>query len=62
MYDSLAGFLKNFSADFPILWALLVTAVIAGAGLILYAFWELALRWAYSAFHPRNHDNEGPRG
>jgi predicted permease len=61
MYDSLASFLRSFSADFPILWALLVMAVIAGAGFALYAFWELALRWLSSAFHPRSHDSEGPR-
>jgi hypothetical protein len=44
MYDSVASFLKNFSANFPLLWALLVMVVIAGAGLALYAFWELLLR------------------
>jgi hypothetical protein len=38
-----AGFLKNFSANFPLLWALLVMVVIAGTGLALYSFWELVL-------------------
>jgi hypothetical protein len=59
MYDSLAGFLRNFSVDFPILWALLVMAVVAGTGLTLYVLWELVLRWASSIFSPRNRDSEG---
>jgi predicted permease len=58
MYDSLASFLRNFSVDFPLLWALLVMAVVAGTGLSLYVFWELVLRWASSIFSPRNHNSE----
>jgi len=50
MYDSLASFLKNFSVNFPLLWALLVMVVVAGAGLLLYAFWELVLRWLPRVF------------
>ena len=46
MYESLTHFLKTFSADSPLLWALLVMVVIAAAGLVLYGFWELALRLA----------------
>jgi hypothetical protein len=61
MYDSLASFLRNFSVQFPILWALLVVAVIAGTGLALYVFWELALRWVSSVFHPHHRDREGNR-
>ena len=44
MYESLTHFLKTFSADSPLLWALLVMAVTAAAGLLLYGFWELVLR------------------
>ena len=44
MYESLTHFLKTFSAEDPFLWALLVMAVIAVAGLALYGFWEIVLR------------------
>ena len=44
MHESLASFLKTFSSESPILWALLVMAVIAVTGLVLYGFWELVLR------------------
>ena len=44
MYESLIQFLKTFSAEAPFLWALLVMAVIAVAGLALYGFWEVVLR------------------
>jgi hypothetical protein len=50
MYDSIASFLKSFSTNFPLLWALLVMMVIAGTGLALYAFWELVLRWVPRVF------------
>lgn len=44
MYESLTHFLKTFSSEFPFLWALLVMAVIAVTGLVLYGFWEIVLR------------------
>ena len=44
MYESLADFLKTFSSQSPMLWALLVMGVISLTGLILYGFWELVLR------------------
>ena len=44
MYESLAHFLRTFSVQHPLPWALLVMAVIAAAGLLLYGFWEVALR------------------
>ena len=44
VYESLTSFLKTFSSQSPILWALLVMGVIALTGLILYGFWELVLR------------------
>ena len=50
MYEALSQFLITFSSDFPILWSLLVMAVIAGAGLGLYAFWEIVLKGASAVF------------
>ena len=44
MYESLTHFLQTFSVESPFLWALLVMAVIAVAGLVLYGFWEIVLR------------------
>lgn len=46
MYVSLTSFLQTFSAYQPVLWALLVVAVVAIASLILFAFWELV--WSAS--------------
>ena len=45
MYDSLAEFMKNFSADHSVLWALLIVAVVASTGMALFAFWELVLNY-----------------
>ena len=44
MYDTLADFMRTFSADYPALWALLVMAVVACTSLLLFAFWEVVLR------------------
>jgi hypothetical protein len=62
MYDSLSTFLKSFSAEFPLLWALLVLAVIAGVALFLYGFWELALRWAARIYRSRNQSTSRGKG
>ena len=43
MYQSLTEFMKNFSADSSLLWALLVMGVVAATGLLLYAFWEVVI-------------------
>lgn len=48
MYESLANFLKIFSSNIPILWALFVMLLVGGTGLTLYAFWELVLGWIFS--------------
>ena len=45
MYHSLTEFMKNLSVDHPVLWALLVMAVVASTGLVLFAFWEFVLRY-----------------
>ena len=44
MYESLTHFLQTFSVEHRFLWAVLVMAVTAAAGLVLYGFWELVLR------------------
>jgi hypothetical protein len=44
MYDTLTDFLKTFSADHSVLWALLVVAVVSTTSLVLFVFWELVLR------------------
>ena len=61
MYDTLTAFLQEFSSQFPLLWALLVMAVVAGTALSLYALWELVLRWIISAF-ARSRARAGGRG
>ena len=50
MYDTLTNFLQDFSSRSPLLWALLVMAVVAGTALVLYNFWQLLLRWVASAW------------
>ena len=50
MYDALTNFLQDFSSRSPLLWALLVMAVVAGTALVLYNFWQLVLRWVASAW------------
>jgi|TARA_B100002003_G_C13767182_1_gene380809 hypothetical protein len=54
MYDTLTDFLKTFSADHSILWALLVVAVISCTSLLLFAFWELVLRLLFSGGSAKN--------
>ena len=50
MYEALASFLQDISSHSPLLWALLVMAVVAATALGLYGLWELLLRWAVSAW------------
>ena len=57
MYDSLTTFVRNLSADSPLLWALLVIGVVAVAALALYAFWEVVLRLV--ATHPFSSKRRG---
>ncbi len=59
MYESLTQFLKTFSSESPFLWALLVMAVIAVAGLALYGFWEIVLRGIGMAFGEGNSSSSG---
>lgn len=62
MYESLTHFLKAFSAESPLLWALLVMAVIAVAGLALYCFWEVVLRGIGMAFGGGKPNGGGTQG
>jgi hypothetical protein len=50
MYDALTNFLRTFSADNPLPWALLVMVVIGGSALGLYALWEVVLKAGSAAF------------
>lgn len=40
MYESLSEFFRSTAAGSPWLWAVLVMAVVAITGLLLYLFWE----------------------
>ena len=62
MYETLTQFLKTFSAESPFLWALLVMATIAMAGLALYGFWEVVLRGIGMAVGGGNHGNSNRQG
>ena len=44
MNEGIANFLRTFSVGYPILWALLVMAVVSSTSLALYFFWEVMLR------------------
>ena len=44
MYESLTEFLRNASAGNPLLWALLIMAMVTVTSLFLYGFWEVVLR------------------
>lgn len=44
MYASITSFLQNLSTDSPILWAGFVIGVVAGTSLVLFLFWEVALK------------------
>ena len=46
MYDTATEFMRTLGAGHPVLWALLVMAVVAGASLFLSGFWEAVWRLA----------------
>ena len=60
MYESLAHFLKTFSAESPFLWALLIMSVTAVTGLVLYGFWEIVLRGVGLALGSGQNRDEDP--
>jgi hypothetical protein len=49
MYETFTGFLRTFSADHSLLWALVVVAVVSCTSLALFLFWEVVLRLLSSA-------------
>lgn len=59
MYDTIIEFITTFSADYPLLWALLVVGVVACASLLLFVFWETALRLFPSPWASRK-NGRGP--
>ena len=61
MYDSLSEFINSFSADNPLLWALLVMGVVAGLSLVLFGFWELVLRLPFGRLVSRKHGRRSLR-
>ena len=44
MYSTIEEFLRTFNVNYPLLWALLVMAVVTVTSLSLYLIWELVLR------------------
>ena len=44
MYNAIEEFLRTFNVNYPLVWALLVMAIVAVTSLTLYLFWELVLR------------------
>jgi len=60
MYDFLNSFLRTFSLHQPVLWALLVMAVVATISLVLYAFWELVWRLMFPGDSPKKSGRGSP--
>ena len=44
MYETLIELLRSLSSGPPLIWAFLVTLVMAGTGLLLHFFWEAVLK------------------
>ena len=44
MYETLTELLRSLSSGPPLIWAFLVTLVMAGTGLLLHFFWEAVLK------------------
>ena len=47
MYEQLTEFLRNTSAGNPLVWALLIMAMVTITSLALYGFWEVVLRLTF---------------
>ena len=61
MNDSVTEFLTTFPIDNPLLWALLVMAVVAGTSLALYLFWEVLLQLRFPFGSSKNNHQSGQR-
>jgi len=44
MFSAIEAFLRTFNVNYPLLWALLVMAMVTVTSLTLYLFWEVVLR------------------
>ena len=64
MYESLTEFLRNTSAGNPLVWALLIMAMVSITSLVLYGFWEVVLRLTLYRLSSGNssEENTGERG
>ena len=60
MYESLTEFLRNASAGNPLVWALLILAMVSITSLVLYGFWEVVLRLTLSRLSSQNGPGENP--
>ena len=60
MYESLIEFLRSAAEGNPWVWALLVMAAVATAGLSLYLFWEGIFR-LFSPSSPAKKPAQTPR-
>ena len=58
MYESLTEFLKQTSAGNPVVWALLIMAMVTITSLVLYGFWEVVLRLTLYRLSSGNNSQE----
>ncbi len=58
MYETLTELLRSLSSGPPLIWAFLVTLVMAGTGLLLHFFWEAVLKGIGTL--ARSHRPSGP--
>ena len=58
MYESLTEFLRNTSAGNPLVWALLIMAMVSITSLVLYGFWEVVLRLTFYRLSSGNSPEE----
>ena len=63
MYESLTEFLTNAGTGNPVVWALLIMAMVTVTSLVLYGFWEVVLRLTLYRLSSRNgsQENAGER-
>lgn len=59
MSESVTEFLTTFPVENPLLWALLVMAVVSVTSLALFLFWEVLLRLRFPFGSSKNHNQIG---
>lgn len=62
MYESLIEFLQRAGAGNPLVWALLIMAVVSITSLVLYGFWEVVLRLTLYRLSRPNPAADNPEG